>query len=179
MCLVLPAIDCHTGRSKRVACLLSQQVTGLLWGADPKRNAKIAGGVVGGVVGFLVVVVTFMAVLAVLTFRTRARKRLLQDYVYNLVMGIRPDDFHPAEIVHADSEVQVISLWQLSRAHLWGSSPSIVFLSPVRVSHDHCNVDSLLVKAVVDCQMNRCSFRRARSPLPEPCMEGLAWVVYA
>ena len=107
-----PVLDMDSAARKAdMPNMCSDTMTTLMSAADPQYNAKLAGGIVGGIIGFLAVLAAVMAVLAGVTFRTRARKRHLQHSVYNLVMGIRPDDFHPTEFVQADMDFQVKGTW--------------------------------------------------------------------
>lgn len=70
--------------------------------ADLHRTAKIVGGVVGGVVGLVLIATLIGAVVySRSTYYVRAKKRLVQDQVYNLVMGVRQLD------PFSDSETQV------------------------------------------------------------------------
>lgn len=66
----------------------------MLWhGADPNRIAKIVGGVLGGVLPLLLIgAIAAIVVCSLSTYHHRAKKRLIQDQVYNLVMGVRHDD---------------------------------------------------------------------------------------
>lgn len=62
----------------------------LKWRADPARTGKIVGGVVGGVAGLLIILgLIFVALYARATYQKRSKRRLIQDEVYNLVVGIR------------------------------------------------------------------------------------------
>ena len=88
---------------KEFATRASQSVPWL--DADPNRTAKIVGGVLGGVLPLLLVAaVVGIVICSRSTYHHRAKKRLIQDQVYNLVMGVRHDDRYSDDI---DVENQV------------------------------------------------------------------------
>ena len=59
--------------------------------ADPFFIQKVVGGTVGGVTGLLALAGALVtAVYSRQTYHRRAKQRLIQDQIYNLVIGIRP-----------------------------------------------------------------------------------------
>ena len=80
----------------------------MLSGTDPNRTAKIVGGVLGGVLPLLVIAAMIcLALYSRRTYHARAQKRLIQDQVYNLVMGVRHGDLYSDDIMQTDEEDQV------------------------------------------------------------------------
>lgn len=67
------------------------------------------GGVLGGVLPALLIVAWMCAALYSRSrYPARAQKRLIQDQVYNLVMGVRHNDFFPDDIVKTEEAAQVL-----------------------------------------------------------------------
>ena len=82
----------------------------LLWacGSDPHRTAKIVGGVVGGIVGLLLLLLIIGAAWwSRSTYAARAKKRLIQDQVYNLVMGVCSGSPGFDDVMATDIDLQV------------------------------------------------------------------------
>lgn len=65
-------------------------------------------GVLGGVLPILFIAALIcLALYSRSKYHARAQKRLIQDQVYNLVMGIRHNDLYSDDIMKTDEEIQV------------------------------------------------------------------------
>lgn len=77
-----------------------------LLGAGPDHTGAIVGGVLGGLAGLALLL--WLIVAGIWSWRSysfRAYKRLLEDQVYSLVIGMRSDDIFAPE--PADNNLQV------------------------------------------------------------------------
>ncbi|KAK9836640.1 hypothetical protein WJX74_005022 [Apatococcus lobatus] len=74
---------------------------------DPNLTAKIVGGVLGGVLPLLLAAaLVALALYSRRTYHARAQKRLIQDQVYNLVMGVRQIEPFSDDPMKPDLEAQ-------------------------------------------------------------------------
>ncbi len=67
-----------------------------------KRTGAIIGGVLGGVA---LLTLLLVALYTYLTYAFRARKHLIEDQVYSLVIGARSDDIYELRLHDSSSEV--------------------------------------------------------------------------